>query len=180
MLNKSLLCQLFLHCSRPNNLKEIKKILISYEVIRHLGYLSDPWKRRGLPVGSMPTPRIWFGGILGHLRVLGAAHISSRERYGDYGAGPSSRFVGRGAAPGRDSGIDLNHPPIYLDLNKPPIYGGSPPSAGLKIVDSRRISHSGQAERNEAALLRSVEQLMAGGQKARGARIRYASSHELV
>lgn len=151
-----------------------------------LGYLSDPWNRRGLPVGSMQTPRIWFGGLLGHLRVLGAAHISSRERYGDYGAGPSSRFVGRGgAAPGRDSGIYLNHPPldhppIDLDLNKPPIDGGSPPSAGLKIVDSRRISHSGQAERNEAALLRSVEQLMAGGKKARGARIRYASSHELV
>lgn len=81
-------------------------------------------------------------------------------------------------------------PPIYLDLKKPPIDGGSPPSAELKIVDSRtgrgstirerRISHSGQAERNEAALLRSVEQLMAGGQKARGVRIRYASSHELV
>jgi len=103
--------------------------------------------------------------------LSGAAHISSRERYGDYGAGPYSRFVGRGGLLREDLKALILIiplwiiPPIYLDLNKPPIDGGSPPSAGLKIVDSRRISHSGQAERNEAALLRSVEQLMAGGKK---------------
>jgi len=92
----------------------------------------------------MPTPRIWFGDILGHLRVLGAAHISSRERDGNYGAGPAAGFVGRGGGLLRE---DIQAfifiiplwiiPPIYLDLKKPPIDGGSPPSAELKIVDSR-------------------------------------------
>jgi hypothetical protein len=151
--------------------KEIQFLFIYYEVIRHLGYLSNPWKRHGLPVGSMPTSRIWFGGLLGHLRVLGAAHISSRERYGTTGPNPIPySSVGGGLLQEDIQALILIIPlwiipPIYLDMNNPPIDGGSPSSTGLKIVDLRRISHSGKAEWNEASLLRSVEKLMVGGQK---------------